>query len=733
MYGCDNMILSHPDRKLIDHLIGVKNRSLEKFERISKFVNWEETFGFSKEDVRVVLEISSLLHDIGKATNFFQERLKTGRGGALTKHAPLSAYFVLDALSKLDLDPFLMYAGYSIVRFHHGRLKTPTEEQNLSYLVKEQLPKFQDSILEDLGINMGLSERRIEELDDFLEDISFESQYSGKKGYFLLKLLFSILVASDREDVILREGNIEISKLNPESLERYIEHFKIRKDIDLLRKEFQKEVKAFEGNGNIFSITAPTGIGKTLANVQLAFKIRSSEDGILVYALPLINIIEQTADVMRDVFGKNKVLEYHHLSDPFDENHLFDEEYLRKLRRTSILYQTWSFPMIITTFVTLLENLIGGSKAPFLHRLPGGVLILDEIQAIPHEKWGIVREVLEFLPKLGIRIIFSTATMPAIFKGTEVIKRSKFKNLSRVKLRFKDDMNIEDFKVWLKDLVNDGVSTLIVMNTIKTAEEIYKSIASDDVCFLSSRVAPVHRRERIKAIKNGKYRICVSTQVIEAGVDISFERVVRDIAPLDSIVQTAGRCNRHFENELGEIIVVPIKKDGRYPAKSIYGKFLIEKALEYLQKRPEMDEIEFRNIVNSYFSDIENFGGIDEKKFIEKLNKLDICGLDSFRIVEDTFDFSFLILLDEKANQIFEKALKVSEDLSGIEKRLVVSSYLRRLSPYVITTFVSPEEKENIGAFEIEFGMVIVRNEYIEDWYDSILGLRLERGEALVI
>ncbi len=720
-------MLSHPDRCLLDHLKGVRDRSLEKFERVSSFIDWERVFGFSKEDVKKTLEVSAILHDIGKATEFFQKKVRGERSNSrLSRHAPLSAFYTVKVLKELGINPFLIYVGYSLVRFHHTGLKTPLEEERPGDLIEKQLEGFDASIVKDLGFDPHI------EVDDVLntiEDVSFDAQDFGKIGYFLLKILFSILVSSDREDVVLKGEKLDVESVFVDMVDEYISNLPKRTDIDDLRSAFQSEVRNFKEDGGVFTISAPTGIGKTLANFRLALSVRESKDGIVVYSLPLINIIEQTADVARKVFGDGKVLEYHHLAEP-DLGDVPDEKYMEFLRKYEIASQTWSYPIVITTFVSLLESLIGGSKAPFLHRLPGGTVVLDEVQSIPHEKWGIVKEIIEFLPKIGVKVIVSTATMPSIFEGVEVVKRKDyFEKLSRVKFKFEREMELEKFKSWINEMLKDGKSTLIIANTIKSAEEIFDSL-NTEACFLSSRVLPIHRRERIESIKRGDVRVCVSTQVIEAGVDVSFERVIRDIAPVDSIVQAGGRCNRNFEFEFGEVIIVPLLEDGRYISKRIYGKFLVDKTLEFTKGLKEIEEKDFNKLVIEFFKEIEKFGGIDEYGYIDALEKLNVSKLDEFRLIEDTTSYSFLVLIDDEARKLFETLIERSKNLSGVEKALFVKNMIRKLSPYTVSTAVY--EKENVGAFETAFGMAVIRDENVENWYDPVKGLRLRSGEVFI-
>ncbi|HIP92570.1 MAG TPA: hypothetical protein EYH25_03875 [Thermotoga sp.] len=317
----------------------------------------------------------------------------------------------------------------------------------------------------------------------------------------------------------------------------------------------------------------------------------------------------------------------------------------------------------------------------------------------------------------------------------EVVKGNKYsEKLDRYVLKIEKKKHIGEFKEWISDLLKDGKSTLIIMNTIKSAEEIWE-VVGEEACFLSSRVLPLHRSERIKKIKEGKYKICVSTQVIEAGVDVSFERVIRDIAPFDSLIQAAGRCNRHFEKEKGEVYVVPIVDEKGLISKRVYGKFLVEKTMEVLEGYKVIKESELKDLMEQYYSELVELGETDEGNFVDALNKLDISRLNEFRLIENFLNVSFLILIDDYANEIYKKITEMANKFSGIEKSIVVSSYIRKLSPYIVNTMIydSISNKEKLGAFEINWGMIVIRDNNLTNWYDPVKGLRFEScGEVII-
>ncbi len=727
-------VISHPGKLLKDHLNGVWKRAKEKFIRISKYISWKEVFGYDREEIFEVLKASTLHHDVAKSTKFFQDMIREkSKKTPLSRHSELSAIFVAKKLMDKNMDDFLIYCGYAIVRYHHSHLQTWNSESFDDELLKKQ----QESILGDEQWAYELRILDIEKAIDDIETMEFDLSFKnhGIERYFLLKLLYSILVSSDWEDA----ANVEVNQkaLDLGTIENYVNSLGSSDEISILRRDFHDRVLKFHSEiPEVFSISAPTGIGKTLANAALALKIAPEKN--FFYILPMINIIEQTADVLRKALGDEYVLEYHHLSDmnieKLDKGYPLEQETFQSIRKEDIIARTWNYPVVISTFVSFLEELIGGSKAPFLHRLPGNTVILDEVQAIPHENWKVVKSVVEFLPKIGVRVILSTATMPMIFKGHEVLDSSKYyEKLNRVNLVFKGRINFDEFKENVLKNIVDGKKTLIIANTIKQAEEIFDSFqGSDESCFLSSRVIPKHRRERIEAFKKGRYNLCISTQVVEAGVDISAERVVRDIAPLDSIFQAAGRCNRHFEIEKGEVLVFHTTSERGSFSKRIYGKFLIDTTEMLLSEDHVYQEKDFKDLVEKYFEDITKYGETDEGKYFEKLQSLDFNKLSRFSLIKDGgFNVSFIVLEDEEAENLFEKALELSEKLTGIERHIATSIYIRKLAPYTVNTMIWDEE--NLSAFDIAFGKAVIRHELVDSWYDPLKGLKLEKGGGVII
>jgi CRISPR-associated endonuclease/helicase Cas3 len=337
----------------------------------------------------------------------------------------------------------------------------------------------------------------------------------------------------------------------------------------------------------IYQLTVPTGGGKTLASLRFALnhaKERSMER--VFYVIPYTSIIDQNADEIRKILedkdeGGNYldkvVLEHHSNLTPEEESY-----------RQNLLAQNWDAPVVLTTQVQFLEALFGyGTRsARRMHQLANSVIIFDEVQRIPINMIHMFNLALRFLVHTcGATVVLCTATQPPLDKvenpyRTLTIKPEQriiqneeelFERLKRVEVFDKRKVggwSAEEVAELAEGQLREKGSVLAVVNTKKSARALYQAIADRRIsCIhlyhLSTNMCPAHRLNRLNKIK-GKLKsktakpvICVSTQLIEAGVDIDFGAVIRYLAGLDSIAQSAGRCNRHGVREgLGNVWIV---------------------------------------------------------------------------------------------------------------------------------------------------------------------------------
>lgn len=344
-----------------------------------------------------------------------------------------------------------------------------------------------------------------------------------------------------------------------------------------------------------FSLTMPTGGGKTLSGMAFALK-HAQKHGLrrVIVAIPFTSIIEQNAQVYREVMGEDAVLEHHSaVSSRGDDDDDVD-------RWQRLAAQNWDAPVVVTTNVQLLESLFAckNSRLRKLHRIARSVIIFDEAQTLPPELLALTLDGLKTLvEEFGCTIVFSTATQPAFdvqTLGDEVIERFRpclldnvreiistpaahFEALRRVNYTLHDEpLRHEQLAVELLPAhEEDQGSALVILNTIGDAHALLGALHTHDAeraercCLhLSTRMCPAHRMRTLAEVRarlrSGKPCVLVSTQVVEAGVDLDFPTVWRVMGPLDSIVQAAGRCNREGRAASGEVHIFTLD-EGRSP------------------------------------------------------------------------------------------------------------------------------------------------------------------------
>lgn len=353
-----------------------------------------------------------------------------------------------------------------------------------------------------------------------------------------------------------------------------------------------------------FSMTVPTGGGKTRSAMAFGLQhARAHGKRRVVVALPYTSIIEQNADVYRAIFGDGVVLEHHSAvrlaEKPGDESN--DERWRR------LAAQNWDAPVVVTTTVQLLESVFTNQNGRLrkLHRLADSVIVLDEVQTLPPRLLKATLDGLrELVEHYGATVLLCTATQPALiarpdvpdFPGlddvTEVVPDPKelYRDLKRVTY----DVQVD--APWTWDAVAEALlaerQAMAVLNTIDDAAAVLDALPDDDpsVLHLSTRLCGAHRRRVLAEVRRrldaGAPIRLVATQVVEAGVDISFPRVLRALGPLDSIIQAAGRCNREGERDTGRVTVFDPAEGGTPPGAYRTGRDI---ARQLFTHAPDLD------------------------------------------------------------------------------------------------------------------------------------------------
>lgn len=765
---------SHPGKLLIDHLIEVRDISIDKVP-----IEYKKAY-----------EIISLSHDFGKYTSYFQKYLNDKEKSDLSNHGFISAVFgAYIGLRNFGEGNILPLIVYNTILHHHGNLESFSKDLPSNFK-KVSRTSFSMNTLEKIDIGYEQIEDMrnnidfikpdmkaleiLEEFENFIQEDNVIEQtltklrkidllairnLKSEENYFIHQVLYSALISADK---------ISASKM-PIPLEIYANYdvldnarknkFKGSKEpIDNIRTEiFEKAISNVEKNYNkskIFSITSPTGTGKTFTGFFSALKLRELLGGNrkIIYSLPFTSIIDQNYDVISDIlkymegFEKNYsryIIKHHNLSTVE-----YESEY-RDYSKTEaeLLIENWSSGIVVTTFVQLLETLVG-TRNRMLKKfisMQGSIIILDEIQAIDIKYFEMVDYILKKACEyLDVRIIIMTATKPLILTDSLELLADNyeyFKMFNRTRLIPKmDKITIDEFVEEFIDTLEEK-SYMIVCNTISESLKIYEELKllDRDIYYLSTNILPVHRRGRINEIKDklnrGDKLILVSTQVVEAGVDLDFDAVIRDMGPIDSIIQCAGRCNRNMKNEVGDVYIYNIideneKTFGSY----VYGSTLMNISKDVLEMKKEIYEEEYFNLINDYFQNIkENKSQQVSKEYIESIKEMDFSegeySINTFSLIKNNPGYiDVFFMYDDFAEKAYEEYMKLSLINDFNKKREIYLEIQRYIKDYTISIPI-----KYFRNFVAERGMIFLPREGIEQYYDNETGFKREGNDECMI
>jgi CRISPR-associated endonuclease/helicase Cas3 len=571
------------------------------------------------------------------------------------------------------------------------------------------------------------------------------------RRYWRVLLLFSALIDADK--YVSATAGLEMSgehrerKKIPYSLvDEHIETLKPKTDLigaekrlmEIRRTVYEESTSAIgrlpleELCPGVLSLTAPTGSGKTLTALGCALQLRErvyAEKGYLpriVYALPFVNVIDQNFEVAEKVLSRHPdysnspssyLLKHHHLAPQAfveDEGKTNDEALL--------LTESWESEIVVTTFVQLFESLVTSRNRRLkkLHNMSGAIVILDEVQSIPYEQWRLVRNVLTTLTEqLGCTILQMTATRPRILPAArEILDRPEkhFEGLSRTTIVPKPDIEtMEDLQEFCGELTDSGSSLLVMLNTIGDAVELYRELrklpglspyregkvvresgnvsSSRPIVHLSTNLTPWQRASRVRmlreCIRSGNKPVVVSTQVVEAGVDLDFDVAVRDQGPLDSIIQVAGRCNRTGSNTDGGVVyVVYLRRErGESPATMVYGKVLPQ--LSWRVFDGPLKEPEVYDKIQGYFLSFDDGLSDDlSEEFLEAMGELRFDRgnreptVGQYRHIQNVPEQeSILVEINERAKAAVARLTQLYE--RGGDRHAFREAY-REIGPFVV-------------------------------------------------
>lgn len=563
--------------------------------------------------VSEICRTTALFHDMGKVSSEFVEYLKDsymkrklgnklyGKGSVV--HSTQGAKFLYESQSSGNnlIAALAREISAICIANHHGSLMdgispcgdTPfrdrlaRENDGLHYaevLRAAEKEHISTSSVPDTFKRCG------SELREFIKTCKANNLNAAFMLHLLTKSVFSCLVDSDRYNAYCFEINKAPEKeiqLPPwedyaQRLEQIISTFSADSDINIIRHDIsEKCLCAANRPKGIYRLDVPTGGGKTLSSLRFALNhatIHEAEH--VIYVIPYLSVLEQTAKDIREALhfqpADDFILEHH--------SNLIISENQEEAQAHRLLTDRWDSPIIITTMVQFLESIYSSKSSDLrkFHNMANAVFIFDEVQSLPLKCTYLFNEAVNYLHYCaGCSILLCTATQPPLDEAERPIYLSKpsalisdmsesFHKLKRTQIvpsTVPGGYSTDKLQQFVLDKFSKEGNCLVILNTKKDAAKLYYSLecyiqanpqAQIELIHLSTAMCPAHRLDTIKAIKERKQKntLCISTQLIEAGVDISFGCVIRAIAGLDSIAQAAGRCNRNGEDPNGKNVYI---------------------------------------------------------------------------------------------------------------------------------------------------------------------------------
>jgi CRISPR-associated endonuclease/helicase Cas3 len=673
-----------------------ENEPESKWQLLSKHLKQTaeiaESFATDEEEGQY-FRMAGLMHDFGKYQQEFQEYLKNGGKRGSVPHASWGAALA----KKMNLREISL----AVNGHHKGLIDTADWQVDMKKYSVEMgnHPEHYKTFLNDLH----LSEEDLKKVSPKFSDKD-EQGYSFERELFV-RYLFSALADADWLDTEAHFHPEVGEKRGKKELEADIM-------ISLLEAHLLEKSKAGELNQlrnlvrdysiskaslpvGFYSMNLPTGLGKTLTSLSWALH-HAKVNGLkrIIIVLPFINIIDQTAQILKGIFGDNLVLEHH---SNYNEGINTGEDTQEIEYSKRLACENWDYPVIVTTTIQFFESLFSNkpSRCRKIHNIAKSVVIFDEVQSLPKEMIQPTLTMLKNVQKMmKTSFLFCTATLPAFekrerFDGIENIQPlvenpgilfQKTRRVNYQIIRGFDEILLEELSMETK---NKG-SCLCVFNTKKSSRlffDLFKNREDFEKHYhLSTGMCPDHRKKAIQSIRDdlnrGRKIFVSSTQLIEAGVDFDFPCVFREIAPLESIIQSAGRCNREGKMpERGQVYLFRLK-DGGMPDK-LY-KTIADFVVEII--KDNIDRLYEHNFFDEYYRKVVSLFVDTDKKNInparKELNFETVA--NSYRLIEKTTEALFVFNYSEESRQIAEK-LQMKEYMSRDD--------WKKLQPYMVNVY----------------------------------------------
>ncbi len=649
----------------IAHTANSQGKEQSMKEHLEGVASLMESFALSDE-YKDIYRFCGLIHDLGKYNPKFQDYLRGKHKDV--PHSIWGAYYA-HSLKLINI-------SFPVLG-HHGGLPNRSHLFDSIKLCNLKEWEFIRKAFDEDDLKLHVPNNSV-----------FDSLKEITEKELFVRMLYSSLVDSDSLDTerhsdcnrynsrtnIQLDVNDLILKLNLK-FDAFAKNSQSNSELNILRNK----VRLYAQNKSdlplgCFSMMLPTGMGKTLCSINWALHHAKTHDNIkrIIIVLPFLSIIDQTVSELKSIFAGDDLILEHHSNVVYNPDE--DNEDFYSINPKQLASENWDYPIIITTAVQFFDSLFSNkrSKCRKLHNIQDSIVIFDEIQTLPLKLSECTMTMLNDLINLcHCSILLCTATMPDFknrndFKGISQITSlvedpqyifDKTKRVLYHSLRDNLPISIEEVS---QDIIAQNESVLVISNTKNKALEFYQHLSSNSsikTVHISTNMCPCHRLEVINDIKDtlrrGEKIIVCSTQLIEAGVDLDFPIVYREIAPLESIIQSAGRCNRNQNlRGLGNVYIFQLQERGM-PNKE-YQSFAQFAQLCY---KNNLDRLNNADFYAEYYKKILSL-------FVERINvtedriKLNYESVaQKYRIIDNETQALFVYNYNDESRELYDLIL----------------------------------------------------------------------------
>lgn len=802
---------SHPSKKLEEHIIGVQKCTLKRC------------------DFKIA-EYAALFHDAGKINPNFQKKIFGEKTSGYSNHSFLSAigfincvlknkdFFAKEFTIKNNNDFALkVFQIAHLIARHHSNIQNfesafgTNEIEEVEEFIKKEFLPFSDFYNKKL--NKKYFDFKAEINPMVKRFISFTNKFhkptwkkNALQNFLDTQFAFSALIEGDKRDAGNNknynfDNNIKnsINELS-ENLSKTFKKFaevpeiselnKIRTDIRIEGVEGVK--KALENNKRVFTLTAPTGAGKTFTLLAVAEEIQKQKGKLgIIYSLPFLSITEQVQKIVDDLLEtgvlsvnsktenpKIDIAQEQYENNPSKENQ-------KRILNEEFIQSTFDHPFIITTFVQFFETLVSNKNSTLL-RLPNfanRIFLIDEVQALPPRLYIFFSAWLHAFCKMNNSYaVISTATMPKLdfpikdflpddknpallFKNyledlpVEIIEPKKYFDKKIFNRYIINTITDEDYthEKLAEDILEQKQSSLVILNTISDTKKLYDLLSEKDenTILLNTHFTPESRTLKIdkakQHLKNNEKIILISTQLIEAGVDIDFPIVYRDLCPLPSLIQSAGRCNRNGKMNMGQIFFFELKDENQKSRANLIYRKEASRFLKFIKKyiTKPINENELFNVQALFFEEIRNeltigefelskdkYGNAQKANMIELVNHAKFETLGKFKLINNDLGNQYQIYVekdefDDEFEKLSDLIMQPSNSYTDYAiNNSKVTSQLKKMSSRIINLRI--RDKSLLPPFA-NLKEVMGLNYISSEYYSHETGIQIGKTDNLFL